>query len=497
MTNKWKNPLKYSVKEKAISDALIRKTKSIKHLLTPHQKLMYNLIFNSEERECGYWSSRKIGKTASLLLIQFEFCWKHSGAIVKHVLSNQTQATEIIEPIFSSFLKKVLPSDMLPEYKISRKTFQFKNGSSLSLCGAHPDNIEKSAGPSCDLMIFDEIAIWEGDIHHALFDILYPQGTLTKMKKIYACTPPLDIQSYYIQKIHPKLIDKKTLVTLTIDESPLLTPDEIEELAEQYGGRDSAEFRRQFLCQLIPSKNARLTPEFDNVAHVYEAESTPLKSITYSEAEIPQLYQYFLCADTGVADNTAILIGYLDHHNSRLVIEEELVQNNINLTTIAGEILYIKNKYTKFTYDEDCGMLVIIDAFAGEHKEFREIHGIQHNNPIKGKVLDNIAHLRSALQNDKILISHTCKRLIWELNNCVWKESISENKQIKRDSEQKHGDAIMALTYMLRAVNWRFRPDSNGFNFKFGGYNCETNGMAKLKESNVSIWTNLRYSRNI
>lgn len=496
--NNWKNPLKYSIKEKAISDALIRKTFSIKHLLTPHQKLMWTLVFNSEERECGCYSSRKVGKTAGALLLALEYGWKNPGSIIRHILSNQTQATEIVEPLVNSFLKKVIPNDLMPEYKISRKAFIFKNGSVLYLNGAHPDNIEKSAGPSCNFMIFDEIAIWEGDVKHALYDILYPQGTLTKMKKVYYCTPPLDIQSYYIQHIHPKLLDKNTLITLTIDDSPLLTAEEIEQLAEQYGGRDSAEFKRQYLCQLIPSNTNRLTPEFNLDAHTYSLESAPQKTIDYGESSIPQLYQYFLCADTASStDNTVLLIGYLDHHNNQLVIEEEVVLSNVSPTPIADEIIFLQKKYKSLSYNESYGIITIIDAFEGEHKEYRDIHKIQHKYPIKGKVEDNISKLRSALSNNKIIVSQLCKRLIWELSNCVWKDSIADLKQIKRDKDQKHGDAVMALAYMLRAVNWRFRPSEAGFKFKLGDYKYETDGMDKLKKSRLPIWSNLKYNRNI
>lgn len=496
--SEWKNPLKYSIKEKAISDAILRKTHSVKHLLTPHQKLLYNFIFNSEERECGCYSSRKVGKTAFAILVALEFGWKNPGSIIRHVLSNQTQAAEIIEPLINSFIKKVIPSELLPEYKVSRKAFFFKNGSVIHLSGAHPDNIEKSAGPSCDLMIFDEIAIWEGDVHHALYDILYPQGTLTQMKKVFICTPPLDLNSYYIQKIHPKLLDKNTLITLTIDESPLLTAREIEQLAEQYGGRDSAEFRRQFLCQLIPSDTSRLTPEFDSISHTFSKLTAPPKFVEYGKGEIPQVYQYFICADTATnVNNTAILVGYYDHHLNKLIIEEEKIMCDVSSTPIAGELLFLISQYKSFSYHPEHGIIVIIDAFEGEHSEYSFIHNIPHKHALKGKVEDTISKLRSALTNDRILISKNCKRLIWELDTCVWKKSVSELKQIQTDKEGKHGDAVMALAYMLKAVNWRFRPETSGFKFKLGDYRYEADGIDKLKKSKSPIWPNIKYTHKV
>lgn len=484
----WKNPFHYTKEERELSDAYIRRKNTVKHLLTPHQKKLHALIFDSPEREIGYYCSRKVGKTASILLCFYEFAWKNPGCLIRFVLADQTQATSIIEPMISSFINRLLPSDLLPRYYKTERALKFRNGSIIKLNGANPDSIDKAVGPSCDLFGFDEIAIWEGDVKYALFDVFYPQATLTNAKKIFSCTPPPNVDAYYITNIHPKLVARNTLISLTIYENPLVTPRDIEQIEEQMGGKDSPEFRRQYMCELIPSNSRRLTPEFDEDIHVYEERA---KAIEYGDGFIPQFYQYYICNDTGTVDNNAVLVGYLDHHNQQLVIEEESVRNNVNLTEIAQELKEFKDKYMEYAYHPDKGMKTIIDAFTLERKELREIHGIQHVSPIKGKVEDNIAHLRSALQNNKIQISFKCERLIWELKNCVWKISTSDNKQIERNEEQKHGDAIMALTYMLRAVNWRFRPDKPEHNLSLIEYSPKKNSVKDMKERTPLLWGDL------
>ncbi len=481
----WKDPLKYTRQEKELSDAYIVRKLTIRHLLTPHQKQMYDFIFNSKEDEIGYYCSRKIGKTASLLLMCHEYAWKHPGCLVRFVLADQTQATSIIEPMLGSFINRVIPGEVQPKYLKSLRTLFFKNGSQIKLNGANPDAIHRAVGPSCDLFVFDEIAIWEGNVQFALLDVFYPQGTLTDPKKIFSCTPPDQIDSYYIQSIHPKLLSKNTIVTLTIDENPLLTPEQIKKIEEQMGGRDSPEFRRQYLCELIPTNTSRLTPEFKD-SHIYEIEKD--KCLEFGEQRIPQLYQYFIAADTATVDNTAILVGYFDHNKQKLVIEEEFVKNNINLTEIAAEIHRLKEKYLTYCFDGDRNLKIIIDAFSLERKEFREIHGIQHSFPIKGKVEDNISHLRSGFENNKIEIHADCKRTIWELKNCVWKTTLHDTKQIERNSEQKHGDAVMALTYMFRAVNWRYRPGVFEHNIQLTNYSPKNNSLEELRKRTPQIW---------
>lgn len=486
---KWKNPFSYTKEEKALSDAHIRRNKSVRHLLTPQQKEMHTFLFASEESEAGYYCSRKVGKTGSLLLMCYEFAWKFPGTLTRFVLADQTQATQIIEPMINTFINKLIPVEMRPRYLKTERLLRFSNGSVVKLNGANPDAIDRCVGPSCNLFIFDEIAIWSGDVKYALLDVFFPQGTLTKAKKIYSCTPPPFVDSYYIQHIHPKLLSKNVLVTLTIYENPLLDEKQIEKIKEEMGGEDSPEFQRQYLCKLIPSNSTRVVPEFDEGLHTYEIRD---KFIDFGLQILDQKYQYFLVADTATADNTAILVGYLDHNNQDLVIEEEFVKNNINLTEIANEFKFLEEKYTEFYYDPDNGVKRIIDAFSLERKELREIHHIQHLYPIKGKVEDNISHLRSAFENNKIKVSNKCVRLIWELKNCVWKQDQKVNKQIDRNEEQKHGDAIMALTYMLRAVNWRFRPDNKGYNISLTNFNPEKNKLEDMRKRTPLIWNSVK-----
>ena len=466
----WKNPLNYTPEEKEKSFVLIRKTKSIKHLLYKEQRKIYDLVFDSKERECGFYSSRKIGKTACLLMIFYEYCWKNQGHLTRIVLSDQSHAVDIVEPLIDEFMDKVIPKDMQPRYMLSKKKFIFSNGSIIQLNGGHPDNIEKAAGPFCHLMALDEIAVWKGDVRHALYDILYPQGTLTKMKKIFTCSSPKKISSYYIQNIHPGLQKRNVLVSLTIDECPFMPKEEVDELAKQFGGRDSPEFRRQYLCELIADTNLLITPEFSEELHVIKEIN---KFITWGTQKVPLKFQYFVVADTGTTrDNTFILLGFFNHHTHELIIEDELVleinyiERKIDTEKKAKAIISMRDGITDH-YDELRGIDVVIDAWPSEHTDYVTKYDIIHSWPRKGKTTEeNIGHLKTALNMNKIKISSKCVKLIWDLKYCVWKDNDNVNREIDRISDDKtryktHGDGLMALVYMLRAVNWDFSPYEN------------------------------------
>lgn len=489
----WKNPFEYTPKEKQVSDAYIRKTGSLRHLLAPHQREFYDLY--KANSESALYCSRKTGKTFTTIMIAFEECIRNENHIVRYAMTTLKTAKDVLLPIMEE-LRRIIPTDLFPRTTVSDMTIRFKNGSQIKICGSNKEAAETARGPRADLVICDEVPAWDSYAEYMITGILIPQGTtVVDFKIIYAGTPPDNMYGYFIQTLYPKLKLKNVLVSIDIDQNPLLTPQMIERIENMYPkGRDDSNFKREHKLELIPNNTQRLTPEFDEDKHVYEGERE--KSIEYGQFKVPQVYQYYLSVDTATVDNTAILIGFLDHHNQILIIEREFVKNNINLTEIAAEIKEFKDDFKAYCYHPDKGMKVIIDAFSLEHKELREVHDIQHSHPVKGIVEDNIAHLRSAFENDKILISENCIRLIWELKNCVWKESITENKQIDRTQAQKHGDAIMALTYMLRAVNWRFRPDKPEHNLKITNFNPKINKVEELKKRKPPVWGQLGRLRN-
>lgn len=484
----WKNPFKYTKEEKEVSDAYVRRKKKIRHLLAPHQQKFYDLYHSCNE--AGLYCSRKSGKTFTTILIATEACISEPNVIVRYAMSTLKTAKEVLLPILEE-IKNILPSEFYPKITVSDMTVKFRNGSQIKICGSNKEAAESARGPRANLVICDEVPSWDMYAEYMITGILIPQGTtISNFKIIYAGTPPDSMEGYFIQSIYPKLLSRKVLVSIDIDENPLLTDVMIQRIVDFYPkGRDDPNFRREHKLELIPNNTHTLTPEFDEKLHVYTEEKD--KCVEYGEQRVPQLYQCFISADTATVDNTAILCGYFDHHSQKLIVEKEFVKNNINLTEIAVELHEFKNEYINHCFDGERNLKIIIDAFSLERKELREIHGIQHINPLKGKVEDNIAHLRSALENNKIEIHSGCERLIWELKNCVWKTSINENKQIERNSNQKHGDAIMALTYMLRAVNWRYRPGNIRYNIKLDGYDTNKNKLSDMKSRTNRPWGEL------
>src|SRR5882672_7372555 len=465
----WINPTEYTEEQRQASYSLIRKTRSLKHLLTPFQRNLHSLIFKSEEREGALYCTRKIGKTSTILACGIEFGNNFPNTIVRIVFPDGTAGSKIIENIYNSWLKPLLPPEMRPTYFRSdaMRLFRFKNGSIIYINGAHPEHVEKARGPSCDLFLFDEIASWAGDVNYALKSIFYPQGTLTKAKKIYTTTPPEDIDCYFINSIYPRLKSKNAIFEATIYDNILLSPSEIEIIKEQMGGEESSDFQREYLLKIIPKRNRILVPEFSEDKHVWKEE--PSRIGIMGE---PLRYLTYITIDFGVKDATFMLAGYYDHINQKLVIIHEWIYEdtmNDYLKSIIGEHNRIFEEllipeYLLLTSERDLSKnhTTKIDCFEQTKKSLENDHEFFAGRVKKRRVDDSIGFLRSLFVYDKILINPKCVLLIHQLKTCIWKESVSKNPEIERDnksSEISHGDGIMSLIYMAREIDFHYFPN--------------------------------------
>jgi hypothetical protein len=87
------------------------------------------------------------------------------------------------------------------------------------------------------------------------------------------------------------------------------------------------------------------------------------------------------------------------------------------------------------------------------HKDF----GLYLPRAIKGQLEGNIGVTRAALEQGKVKIHVSCKKLIAEFETAVWKDVNATNKQIERSTEG-HFDTGMAAAYLIRKVNFTARP---------------------------------------
>jgi hypothetical protein len=227
----------------------------------------------------------------------------------------------------------------------------------------------------------------------------------------------------------------------------------VEMTIEDYGGVDNPNFRREHLCELVADSSLRLTPEF----HKGQIKDSILPLTDNFGSSVT--FKPYIGGDIGLTDNTALIFGYYDHLRNKYIVKSEWVENYKSFSVIVDAY----NEGMKY-YKDFLDPVTVVDIWDVARHSLNVDYNWITQRPTKGRVEETILNLRNVLENDVIEIDSSCKHLIFELENAVWK---TNKKDIDRNSEQSHGDALMALAYIVKEIPFGRKP-SDKIPFKFG-----------------------------
>ena len=121
------------------------------------------------------------------------------------------------------------------------------------------------------------------------------------------------------------------LVKFTVHDSPMVDAKKVIEIISRYpGGESNAQFRCEYLCEVLTQRDAMVVPEF-----------TPeVQHMVVVDNERPTFCDYYTACDPAFVDLTGVLFSYYDFKKAAIVIEDELVMNGEEMTTdsLAQEI---------------------------------------------------------------------------------------------------------------------------------------------------------------
>lgn len=191
-----------------------------------------------------------------------------------------------------------------------------------------------------------------------------------------------------------------------------------------------------------------------------------LQDKVIKEVTDPHHYDFYVSMDIGFKDLTAVLFGYYDFANAKLVIKDELVLSGTKMLT--DNLAYeIKQKEKLF-----------LNKFTGEQiKPFLRV--ADNNNPILLQDLvvkhdinfiptakDNfdaaLNNCRMLLKSERIIIDPKCRVLISHLKGAIWNK---QRTNFTRSPDKGHYDAAVSLIYLCRNINFNRNP------FPKDGYN--------------------------
>lgn len=430
-----------------------------------NQKEMWELYEKAPGFSVSTWLlARQSGKSYGIGLLSTIKCQAKPNSVVKILCPTKVQAKAVYEPIFRQIFEDC-PEDLKAEYNSQGWCYIFPNGSQIQLAGSDGGHAERLRGQKTDLAFVDEAAFCS-NLRYIVNSILLPTATHTNGVVILASTPSPELDHEFNEFI--EICEKTGLLTKkTLYDNPLLSKEKIEQILSNYpGGENNTEFRREYLCEIIKDENLSVLPEVDD----------DLLSKIVKNPDFPPFYSRYVSMDIGFKDLTVVLYGYYDFRDNRIVIQDEIVKN--------GKEIHLPD-FTKLLQDKEKELwnnnltheLVKPDVRVSDINPFviQEIniyskkndpqHSMDFSIATKHDKLAHLNKLRVMLANERILIHPKCETLIRHLKHCKWKDK-SNKDDFARSPDDGHYDAVDALLYFSRAVNYNKNPypATYGFN---------------------------------
>jgi len=454
------------------------------------QKELYNEFYSSKHKISTWLLSRRNGKTYLLCVLALEQCIRKSNSIVKFVSPTKLQVSQNVRPIMRQILEDC-PDEIKPEFKTKDYIYYFPNGSELHMAGSDGGHAERLRGSDSHLFFIDEAGTCS-DLDNLLKSILLPTTLITKGRGVLASTPPKESEHDFLQYIEDAQA-KGSLIKKTIEDNPRITAEQRAELIEELGGINSEDTRRELYCEIIKNARTSVLPEFDMA----------LENKIVKDWPKPPYFDAIEAMDTGGKDFTVVLYGYFDYRAQKIVIEDETVidfQEPGNTTKKLVEEIHKKElelwtnpitleyrKPAKRVSDIDYIFLnEIRNQSAMIHKP-GEVVGFDITK--KDNRDAQISNARIMLNSEKIIIHPRCKTLIRHLNNVKWNKAKSE---FARSVDNGHYDAVMALVYLIRNIDFHKNPYPAGYDLNFNSlFIRDRESLLKKENNNIDVFKRL------
>jgi len=387
---------------------------------------------------------RRFGKGTTVLTYVAERCLKEN-IIVRYGAETQGQAYQIFDFLMGKIFYKC--PDMKP--RLRNGHYEFKSGSRIYIFGVKDSGeIDKARGTEAHIIILDEYGFWRFKAEYILKSILLPQLMNTKGQALITSTPPEDLTHDYVNQVI-KAEKGGYLFNWTLQDSVNIgekTEKEKQDIIDDCGGEDSVHYQREYMCNLIPTKERLVIPEAQD------------EELYVGKMDRPPHVEFYVCMDLGLIDHTAVLFGYLDFKNSRLVVEDEYWAN-YNSTAEIVEACKIKEKKLKmheiYRRIGDCERQQLWDM-SNDHGY--PVAPIIKRSKQSGKGFRDsvINQLRVGIKEGKLLVDPDgCPNTVRQLKYGIWNERRTD---FERTETMGHLDALMSVCYMFDNISWDRNP---------------------------------------
>lgn len=447
-------------------------------LLDVNQIQLRDSYVNAKTKNVVWACSRRLGKSYTLCVLAIQTCLGKKNAEVKYLADTQKNVKNIIRPLMQELIASA-PLDIRPIEKRAEGIWYFPStGSIIKIMGCDGGRAESARGGNSDLCLIDEAGFVD-DLDYIIKSILNPTTLLTKGKIILASTPPKTPTHDFVTFMNQAKIDG-SFVRKTIYDNPRLTVEDIERVAEEdCRGKNTVAFKREYLAEVVKDDNYDIVPEF----------TEEVRNETVKAWKRPAYYDTYVSMDIGTKDLTVVLFAYYDFKAGKVIIEDEYAVRGKDFTTsvLAKNVklkeaehfsdpftLEVKKPYKRVS---DNALLLINDL--------RKDYGLNFIATKKDDAESALNNLRVCIANKTIIINPRCIILINHLEAGVWNKQ--KTSFARSDNMDAHFDAIDALKYLIRNIDFNHNPYPAGYGLPARHTQFYTNGDPYTKDPNKDM----------
>lgn len=366
-------------------------------------------IFNDPSRFVVLAAGRRFGKTVLALTKIITKALEVKKSKIWYVAPTYRQA----EMIAWKMLFEMIPQNLILKKNEVRLEITLINGSEISLKGA--DNEDSLRGVGLDGVVLDEYASMKFNVWQ---EIIRPMLSDRKGWALFIGTPKGKNHFWELFIKGQRLESGFSSYQMKTWDNPYIPRSEIKEAQDQLNDRY---FRQEYEAS-FEDFTGLVWPEFDYNIH------------TADEIKIEKWYESISVIDPAITGTTASLNSFIDG-GGRVLIPNEYYEQNKRVSEVSAVLK---------TWQSDRWL---IDPASKVQKVEREgrvytLYDEYGDNGIYAQAAENdvnagINRVAEYFKKNKILISRSCKNLIYEIQRYHWSEEretvlgLSEPKPFK------------------------------------------------------------------
>ena len=386
-------------------------------------------------------STRRWGKTFWCAMLVHMDAMSGPNRIIRYVAPTKLHGRQFVAPAFA-WLFAQLPADVRPKFVLQDSTWIWPNGSVCHLGSAETmSDVEAQVGTACHLAVLDEAGKVRSDLlKHLVRSVLRAQFLTTGGNIVVASTPAISA-AHYLTELVAEAEANNTLARYTIDDCDHVSIHEREKMIADLGGRQSTEVRRELYCEHVTERTRLIVPEWMDV----EAECL-------LERPVPDFKDWYVVGDLGFEDLSVVLFAWYDFAKHQIVIEDEIAMHQESGLAVGYAV---KEKEASLGITNPKRFADGTAQLLADLASTRFGPGLPFGLPPKDDSDAAVNAMRMHIQRKHVVINPRCKVLLSHLRYGIWNARRSD---FERQDGFGHWDAIDALTYLLRVVNWKRNP---------------------------------------